>query len=141
MGLTNESLEKKDDELDKITDAAMEATTKVLSYTGVTIYETRDALEELKEKIEIMLEGIENDIQSLLLFKGERKMREQEKEQKKIDDWNSEYKIGQEVEVAMDGGYKIKTETKFEAMLCDYTAIVHLNNFTGGISLDQIRAI
>ena len=66
----------------------------------------------------------------------------QQQEQKKVDDWNSKYQVGQKVIVTKDNGDKIETVTTNEAtLLGGHTAVGWFKDISGAYSLDRAQAI
>jgi len=68
--------------------------------------------------------------------------KQQKQEQRKVDNWNKKYSIGQKVIVTKDDGTKVETITTNEAtLLGGHTAVGWLKDINGAYSLDRIRAI
>ncbi len=63
-------------------------------------------------------------------------------EQKKVDDWNSKYDVGQKVIVKMDSGEERETETKYPAeVLSGHTAVGWFKGISGCYLLERATAI
>ena len=66
----------------------------------------------------------------------------QQQEQKKVDNWNAKYPVGQKVIVTIDNGDKIETVTTNEAtLLGGHTAVGWFRDIRGAYSLDRAQAI
>ena len=66
----------------------------------------------------------------------------QQQEQKKVDNWNAKYPVGQKVIVTIDNGDKIETVTTNQAtLLGGHTAVGWFKDIRGAYSLDRAQAI
>ena len=66
----------------------------------------------------------------------------QQQEQKKVDDWNAKYPVGQKVIVKKDNGDEVETVTTHEAtLLSGHTAVGWFKDISGCYCLDRARAI
>lgn len=64
------------------------------------------------------------------------------KEQKKVDQWNAKYPVGQAVELQKDGGATILTKTRSRAeVLSGHTAVIWLEGVVGCYTLESVKAI
>jgi len=69
-------------------------------------------------------------------------MKINKKEQKKVDDWNKNYQVGQKVIVKKDDGAEIKTvTTSHAALLGGHTAVCWFRDISGCYCLDRAKAI
>jgi hypothetical protein len=64
-----------------------------------------------------------------------------EQEQKKVDDWNNKYAVGQKVIVTKDDGSEFETETRYPAeVLSGHTAVGWFKGISGCYLLERARA-
>ncbi len=69
-------------------------------------------------------------------------MKDNKKEQKKVDNWNAKYSVGQKVIVKMDNGTEKHTETRHPAsLLSGHTAVGWFKGISGCYMLDRARVI
>ena len=68
-------------------------------------------------------------------------MKREAKEQKKVDDWNAKYEVGQKVIVTKDGGEQFETEDKYPAEMMCGTAVGWFKGISGAYQLDRAKAV
>ncbi len=69
-------------------------------------------------------------------------MENNKKEQKKVDEWNNKYSVGQKVIVKMDDDSDFTTTTRYPAeLLGGHTAVGWFIGIRGCYSLDRAKAI
>lgn len=77
-----------------------------------------------------------------LLQEGKMKKRTPKSEQKKVDQWNARYPIGQSVDLLKDGGEIMRTKTRSAAaILSGHTAVIWLENVSGCYIIDRVTAV
>lgn len=69
-------------------------------------------------------------------------MKIDKKEQKKVDDWNDKYDVGQKVVITKDDGTKVETITDSKAeLLSGHTAVCWFKGIRGFYCLGRAKAI
>lgn len=63
-------------------------------------------------------------------------------QQRKVDDWNERYPVGQAVNVRIDGGGTIQTKTRGPAeLLCGHSAVIWLDGLLACVLLSRVTAV
>ena len=63
-------------------------------------------------------------------------------QQRKVDDWNERYQVGQAVNMRLDDGGTVQTKTSGPAeMLCGHSAVIWLEGVTGCFLLSRVTAV
>jgi len=66
----------------------------------------------------------------------------EEKEMRKVSEWNARYKVGQKIRVTKDDGTVVETETIHEAtLLGGHTVVGWFKDIRGCYALERAKAI
>lgn len=63
-------------------------------------------------------------------------------QQRKVDDWNARYPVGQAVNVRIDGGGTVQTKTRSPAeLMSGHSAVIWLEGVSGCYLLSHVTAV
>lgn len=70
------------------------------------------------------------------------KLNQSKAQQRKVDDWNARYPVGQAVTVRRDNGESVTTTTRSEAeLLSGHSAVVWLEGISGCYLLERVTPV